>query len=180
MKSSFVSILVVAMTTLFAPLVTGSSASDWKEFTLESRGLSVLMPGTPKRKEIHDKTFIGEITTDEYYVEDARDSYSVELTDLPGFAVTFSGSDEIYEHAKGALLKSTLSKSISFSDVTLNGVKGKRLVYDTPTKPAHPEMQGEARFFLVGDRLYIADAVVEMDGGDKKLNRFFSSLEIKK
>jgi hypothetical protein len=77
------------------------------------------------------------------------------------------------------LLKRTLSKAISFTDITLNGVQGKKLIYDTPTKPEHPEMQGEARFFLTGDRLYIADAVVEMDGGDAKLKAFFSSLEIK-
>lgn len=98
------------------------------------------MPGTPISKEIHDKSFIGDITTDEYYVDDGGDSYSVEITDLPGFAVAFSGADVIYDHAKGALRKSTLSKSISFSDVTLSGVKGKQLIYDTPTKPDRPEM----------------------------------------
>ena len=111
-------------------------------------------------------------------MDDGRDSYSVEFSDLPGFAVTFSGSDVIYEHAKGALLKKTLSKSISFMEITLNGVKGKRLVYDTPSKSDHPEMQGEARLFLFGHRLYIADAVVEMDGREEKLRRFFSSLKI--
>ena len=66
-----------------------------------------------------------------------------------------------------------------FTEITLNGVKGKRLVYDTPTKPGHPEMHGEARFFMFGDRLYVADAVVEMAGGEAKLEHFFSSLEIK-
>ena len=63
-------------------------------------------------------------------------------------------------------------------EITLNGAKGKRLVYDTPSKSDHPEMQGEARLFLFGHRLYIADAVVEMDGSEEKLRRFFSSLEI--
>jgi hypothetical protein len=166
--------------TLVSSGAIATSSSAWEKFELESQGLSVLMPGTPKAKEIHDKSFIGDITTREYFVDIDRDSYSVESTDLPGFAVAFSGSEVIYEHAKGALLKTTLSKSFSFSDITLNGVKGKRLVYETPTKPGHPEMQGEARFFLFGDRLYIADAVVEMDGGNEKLNRFFSSLEITK
>ena len=31
----------------------------------------------------------------------------------------------------------------------------------TPTRPGHTEMQGEARFILIGDRLYAADTVVE-------------------
>ncbi len=92
----------------------------------------------------------------------------------------FAGSGGIYEHAKGALLKTTLSKPVSFTDITLNGVHGKKLVYDTPTKPGHLEMQGEARLFLSGHRLYVADAVVEMEGGKEKMPRYFSSLTIKK
>jgi hypothetical protein len=171
-------ILSVAATTMIASSVSGSANSTWRTFTLASQRLSVSMPGTPKSKEVHTKSFIGSITTNEYYVDDDPDSYSIEFTDLPGFAVSFSGPDVIYDHAKGALLKETLSKVISFTDVTLNGVKGKRLVYDTPTKPGHPEMQGEARFFLSGDRLYSADAVVLMADGSEKLERFFSSLEI--
>ncbi len=41
-------------------------------------------------------------------------------------------------------------------------------------------MQGEACFFLFGDRLYTADAVMEMDDGKEKMTRFFSSLAIEK
>jgi hypothetical protein len=166
------------MTALAGPAANGDSKRGWKKLQLESQGLSVSMPGTATPKDIHTKSFIGDITTHEYYVDDGRDSYSVEFSDLPGFAVTFSGSEVIYEHAKGALLKKTLSKSISFTEITLNGVKGKRLVYDTPSKADHPEMQGEARFFLFGHRLYIADAVVEKDESQEKLKRFFSSLKI--
>ncbi len=173
-------IAVIGITALVGFAAFVDSKPVWQEFQLESQGLSVLMPGTPKKKDIQNKSFIGDITTHEYYVDDGRDSYSVETTDLPGFAVVFSGSEVIYEHAKGALLKTTLSKPISFSDIMLNGVKGKKLVYDTPTKPDHPEMHGEARFYLFGDRLYSADAVVEMDGAEDKLTRFFSSLKIRK
>lgn len=178
-RNAVLVILSLGTTAMIAFAATSSSSAPWKIFTLESQSLSVSMPGTPKMKELHTESFIGNITTHEYYVDDTPDSYSVEFTDLPGFAVVFSGSDVIYDHAKGALLKQTLSKVISFTDVTLNGVKGKRLVYDTPTKPGHPEMQGEARFFLAGDRLYTADAVVKMGGGTEKLKQFFSTLMIK-
>jgi hypothetical protein len=179
-KSAVLLIVVVGVTALVGSTANGGSTPAWKKFELEAQGLSVLMPGTPKLKEIHNRSFIGDIATHEYYVENGRDAYSVEVTDLPGFAVAFSGSDGIYEHAKAALLKTTLSKPVAFTDITLNGVHGKKLVYDTPTKPGHPEMQGEARLFLSGDRLYVADAVVEMKGGKEKMTRFFSSLAIKK
>ncbi len=173
-------IAVIGITALVGFAAFVDSKPVWQEFQLESQGLSVLMPGTPKKKDIQNKSFIGDIATHEYYLENGRDAYSVEFTDLPGFAVAFSGSDGIYEHAKAALLKTTLSKPVAFTDITLNGVHGKKLVYDTPTKPGHPEMQGEARLFLSGDRLYVADAVVEMKGGKEKMTRFFSSLAIKK
>ncbi len=173
-------IVVVGVTTMIGSAVNGHSETTWKKLDLRSLGLSVLMPGNPKSKAIHNQSFIGDITTHEYYLDDGRDSYSVEYTDIPGFAVAFSSSNTIYEHAKGALLKTTFSKPVSFTDITLNSVHGKRLVYDTPSKPDHPEMQGEARFFLSGDRLYVADAVVEMKGGKEKMTRFFSSLAIKK
>jgi len=172
-------VFALVLAAVCASAASGSTSPDWKSFSLDDKGLSVSMPGTPTTRDNRIKSFVGILTTHEYFVDDALDSYIIEFTDLPGFAVSFSGKDDIYEHARGALLKKTLSKAISFTDITLNGVRGKKLIYDTPTKPGHPEMQGEARFFLAGDRLYIADAVVKMDGGDAKLKAFFSSLEIK-
>ena len=172
-------VLAIGIAALAGPAANGGSKQTWKTLELKAQGLSVSMPGTATPKNIHTESFIGEITTHEYYVDDGRDSFSVEFSDLPGFAVAFSGSDTIYEHTKGALLKKTLSKSMSFTEITLNGVKGKKLVYDTPTKPNHPEMQGEARLFLFGHRLYVANAIVEMDGREEKFKRFFSSLDIK-
>lgn len=179
-RRAILTALAVATVAVSGSAANGRSSPDWKSFSIADQGLSVSMPGTPKTKVIGTKSFIGLLTTHEYFVDDSRDSYSIEFTDLPGFAVAFSGSQVIYEHAKGALLKQTLSKVISFTDITLNGVQGKKLVYDTPSKPDHPEMQGEARLFLSADRLYIADAVVEMQGGNAKLNEFFSSLEIRR
>lgn len=172
-------VLVIAMAALAGRAARGDSHGKWQKLDLKAAGLSVLMPGTAKPKDIDTKSFIGDIVTHEYYVDDDRDSYSVEYSDLPGFAVSFSGSGTIYEHTKGALLKKTLSKPLSFADITLNNVKGKKLVYDTPSKPDHPEMQGQAHIFLFDDRLYIANAVVEMDGMEEKFKRFFSSLTIK-
>lgn len=172
-------VILVGMSAMFSCAAQSSENHAWKEFTLDDKSFSISMPGAPKSKEEHNNSFIGDVVTHEYYVDDGLDSYSVEFTDLPGFAVSFSGNETIYEHAKGALLKNTLSKSIAFTDITLNGVRGKKLVYDTPTKPGHPEMQGEARFFMVDNRLYTADAVVEMSKGSDKLSRFFSSFELK-
>ena len=172
-------VFLLGMTAMFFCAIQSEGKEAWKELVLDDKRLSVSMPGSPRSKEIHTISFLGDIVTREYYVVDGADAYSVEFTDLPGFGVDFVGTDDIYDHAKSALLKKTLSKILAFTDITLNGVHGKKLIYDTPTKPGHPEMQGEARFFLVDDRLYTADAVVEMSQGERKLSRFFSSLKIR-
>ena len=41
----------------------------------------------------------------------------VDYSELPHFAVDFAGADTIYEHVKGALLKQTLSKPLSYADL---------------------------------------------------------------
>jgi hypothetical protein len=177
---------IVALTVVLGVAVVGvqsaagTSVAPWTTFKSESEHLSVLMPGTPQAREKHNKSFVGDITTVEHYAKEGLDTYTVDYTSLPGFAISFSSADGIYDHAKSAVLKNTFSKPISYTDITLNGVQGKKLVYDTPTKPDHPEMQGEAQFFLFGEHLYTVDAVVEMKGAEKKLERFFSSLEISK
>lgn len=173
-------IVVLGVAAVGVQGAAGTSVAPWIKFTSESEHLSVLMPGTPQAREKHNKSFVGDITTVEQSAKEGLDTYTIDYTTLPGFAISFSGTDGIYDHAKNAVLKDTISKPLSYTDITLNGVKGKKLVYDTPTKPGHPEMQGEAQFFLVGEHLYTIDAVVEMKGADKKLARFFSSLEISK
>jgi hypothetical protein len=177
---------IVALTVVIGVAVAGvqsaagSSVASWTTFKSETEHLSVLMPGTPQAREKHNKSFVGDITTVEHSAKEGLDTYTVDYTSLPGFAISFSSADGIYDHAKGAVLKNTFSKAISYTDITLNGVQGKKLIYDTPTKPDHPEMQGEARFFLFGTHLYTVDAVVEMKDADAKLEKFFSSLEISK
>ena len=93
-------------------------------------------------------------------------------------AVTFAGSDTIYSHAKGALLKKTLGKEKSFEKTTLNGIKGVRLVYETPPMESHPRMHGEAYMFLIDKRLYVVDATVSAEHSMGKARKFFASLRI--
>ena len=148
-KSALIKATVFAGS-IFAVVATYAvSPPVWTKFESENDKFSVLMPGTPKKTTLHNKSFVGDIETVVHTARDGKDTYVVDRTSLPGFAVSFSGKDGIYDHAKSAVLKKTYSKAISFTDVTLDGVQGKKLAYDTPTKPGHPEMQGETRFFLV-------------------------------
>lgn len=152
----------------------------WTTFAAKEGRFSIDVPSQPVKSETKQKSFIGTVTNHIFTAESGRDRFTVDYSDIPHFALHFAGPETIYEHAKGALLKQTFSKPVSYTDVTVSGEKGKRLVYDTPPVQGHPEMRGDAILVLVGARLYVIDAVVPESEADAKAKRFLSSLEISK
>ena len=85
----------------------------------------------------------------------------------------------IYEQAKSALLEQGRTQTISFTDITIRGHAGKRLVYEIapdPEGPAETRRCGEAHLFLVDDRLYVIDAAVPAGSGNAAAKRFLSSI----
>jgi hypothetical protein len=169
---------LAAVTGLPAPEARGQQ--EWVTFSSEDGRFSVLVPVHPVKTETHQKSFIGEVTNHIFTAESEPDAFTVDYSDIPHFALEFAGSDTVYEHAKGALLKKTFGKPTSYEDHAIAGHKGKRLVYDTPSVPGHVEMRGDAVLVLVGNRLYVIDAVVPEAQADVKSERFLSSIEIEK
>jgi hypothetical protein len=102
----------------------------------------------------------------------------VDYSDLPGFAVAFTGNDTIYSHATGALLKKTLGKLQSNKDITCQGHSGKHLVYDIPQASGQPEFDGQAYLFLVDKRLYVINAIAPANTGIPEVKHFLNSLHI--
>jgi hypothetical protein len=167
-----------AITGLLGSVARGEQ--DWATFTSKAGRFSVEMPGQPTKSETHQKSFIGTVTNHIFTAESGEDLFTVDYSDIPHVALHFAGPETIYEHAKGALLKQTFGKPTSYDDVTVSGAKGKRLVYDTPPVQGHPEMRGDAILVLVGNRLYVIDAVVPEAEADAKSQRFLSSVKITK
>lgn len=161
---------------LAAPAV---AEDPWKAFESKEGGFSVEVPGEPTLSTTKKKSFVGTITNHIFTVLDEKtfQKYTVDYSEVPGFAVAFTGADVIIDHAKGALLKETLSKPTSFEEVTVAGEKGKRLVYDTPPVKNNPELRGEAIFVLRGDRLYVLDVQVPLDDSGARASRFLGSLD---
>ncbi|MGH0032568.1 MAG: hypothetical protein ACQGVC_22480 [Myxococcota bacterium] len=159
----------------------GAQAEDaWSKFASEEGRFSVEVPSPPVKSQLEQKSFIGTVTSYILTSESGKDRYTVDYSDIPHFALHFAGPDTIYEHAKGALLKKTFGKAVSYDDATVGGHAGKQLVYDTPPKEGHPEMRGDAVLVLVGTRLYVVDAVVREGESNDESKRFLSSLEITK
>ena len=159
---------------------SGARADNWDYFKSPAGRFSVRVPETPKATVSEKHSFIGTITNHIFTVlrEDHYEKFTVDYSDIPSFAVEFTGADTIIDHAKGALLSTTHAKPISYIDLKVDGHKGKKLVYDVPPRDGHPELRGEAIFVVVGDRLYVVDAQLpadqHKDGGAK---RFFESLD---
>ena len=168
----------VAIMALLGSEAWGEQA--WATVTSKEGRFSIEMPGQPAKTETHQKSFVGTVTNHIFTAESGKDTFTLDYSDIPHFALEFAGSDTIYEHAKGALLKQTFGKATSYADVTVSGTKGKRLIYDTPPVPGHPEMRGDAILVLVGTRLYVIDGVVPEAEADAKSQRFLSSLAITK
>jgi len=159
---------------------SSAGADDWDYFKSAAGRFSVQVPETPKASVSEKHSFIGTITNHIFTVlrEDHYEKFTVDYSDIPSFAVEFTGADTIIDHAKGALLSTTLAKPISYTDLEVDGHKGKKLVYDVPPRDGHPELRGEAVFVVVGDRLYVVDAQLPAnDHKDGNAKRFFKSLD---
>lgn len=168
----------IAITSLLSS--EARAEQDWVTFTSKEGNFSIEMPGQPVKTETHQKSFVGTVTNHLFTAESGKDTFTVDYSDIPHVALHFAGPDTIYKHAKGALLKKTFSKEVSYTDITISSVKGKKLVYDTPPVQGHPEMRGDAILVLIGARLYVIDGVVPETEADAKSQRFLSSVKITK
>ncbi len=158
---------------------SGAGANEWDYFKSAAGRFSVRVPEAPKASVSEKHSFIGTITNHIFTVlrEDHYEKFTVDYSDIPSFAVEFTGADTIIDHAKGALLSTTHAKPSSYTDLKVDGHTGKKLVYDIPPRDGHPELRGEAVFVVVSDRLYVVDAQLPADQHDSgRAKRFFESL----
>ncbi len=179
MKRTLRVLSAVLYVSLFA---AGSSHAeeDWITFNSPEGKFSVEVPSQPKKSKTKVTSFIGTVTNHIYVIWSGNEKFTVDYSDLPGFAVAFAGANTIIDHAKGAMAKETLAKVQSFTDVTVGKYKGKKFVFDMPPMKGKPAMHAVAYFFLVGDRLYVIDAEVPKGDGEERADRFLESIDFHK
>jgi hypothetical protein len=153
-----------------------SAQQPWVSFASKEARFSVEMPTQPKESTMTTSSFIGNVTNEIFTSWEGDEKFTVDHSQIPRFALDFAGADTIYAHASAALLKQTWSKQLSLSDASVNGRQGKQLVYDTPAVPGKPEVHGIANLFLVGDRLYVIDAIVPAGDAEADAKRFLASV----
>lgn len=173
-------VLVLGLTGLVLVAST-AGADEWDYFKSAAGRFAVQVPREPVATVTKKESFIGTITNHIFTVlrKDHYEKFTVDYSDIPSFAVEFTGDGIIIDHAKGALLSTTLAKPISYTDIEIDGHKGKKLVYDIPPRDGHPELRGEAIFVVVGNRLYVVDAQLPAKlHREGRAKHFFKSIDL--
>ncbi len=136
-------------------LAAGAGESDWRTFTSEAGGFTILMPGIPTFSETTDHTVVGAVVQNLYSLKTPRASFSAEYSNLPGIATFFDSVDAIYDDVKEGLLKRTGARLLSYYGIEQDGIMGKEMVYEIPAEEARPGHREKARFLLNDERLHV-------------------------
>ncbi len=171
---------IVWLLLLAAPVSSVSSAeTEWRAFTSAAGGFSVLFPGDPVFSTSTDHTVVGAVVENLYTLEVSGTTFSAEYSDLPGAALFFESDKSLYNDAREGLLKETGAVETAYSDIEINGVRGKELTYDIPSVRDLPALKGRARFFLPEKRLYVLAVTIPASGGEEAAAvRFLDSFRV--
>lgn len=169
-------ICLIVLADVYATEKADLNSFSWQEFDSKEGHFSIRFPSAPVVRVTHQDSVIGSVTNHIFESKTNQARFTVDYSDLPDFAVTFTGSDTIYNHASGALLKKTLGKLVSSKDFQYQGHSGRYLIYDIPPIPEKPTMYGEAYLFLLDKRLYVINATAAAGTSKTKIHHFLNSL----
>lgn len=172
----YILVFVMVISGVEAAGQNDTKSNKWQEFKSKEGGFSIQFPSNPVAKTTHQSSVIGKVTNHIFTSTLNHEQFSVDYSDLPGFAVAFAGDDRIYRHASGALLKRILGKSLSNEAFKYQGHSGRHLIYDIPPVPEKPTLYGEAYLFLVDKRLYVINAIAPANTSKAKIHHFLNSL----
>lgn len=174
-KSSLV-ILAVSTLIVTVPVHGVLSQASWVSFTPPAGEFQVEMPTPPQTSQVQDNSPIGTVTTQIFTAKEGEASFSVSYSNLPALAVQFMGAEGLINQAKSSMLKDQNAREIAFEAAAINGLPGKRLLYEA-TKDGL-KRTGEAFFTLNGTRLYVVDTLVP-PGSEALAQKFFQSFRVK-
>lgn len=159
--------------------VPALAAQEWTPFQSGDGRFQVLVPQAPGHRTLVTETPIGSITNHVFLARSAMGSFTISYSDLPAVGIAFKGGAEgIYDEAAAALLEGLQGTSTSQKRVKHAGRNARDLTYTAPGTPESGPLQGRARMYLVGKRLYVVDAVIRSTGDASELPRFLDSFQL--
>ncbi len=166
----------IAAATVVLPIPAGMAQTKWVSYTPPAGWFEVEMPLTPTASQVQEASPVGPITTYIFSVQEGGASFSVSCSDLPLLAVQFLGADGLMGQAKASMLRQQNARELSFEPATMNGLAGKRLIYETITDGK--KRIGQAFFTVSGSRLYVLDTLVP-EGSEALVQKFFQSFRLR-
>ena len=172
--------LLPALASLFLAgwLAVAKPSTEWKAFSPEGGGFSVMMPGAPKEEALTQETEVGPITAYVARVEIKRVMFMSIYTDLPNVSLQL-GTEEFFRQYREGVVANIEGESkqkiekVDQESISLNGYPGVALTM---------EAQGyssRVRTYLVGKRQYtvtVSGPTDEVTASDA--TRFLDSLQL--
>jgi hypothetical protein len=166
----------VACLAVLTALAVPASAQEWKKFSGDSGRFSVDLPGEPKQQKQEVPTDAGKITLTMYIVEAGNGGYFVALSDFPAALVQAADPEALLTNARDGAVRNVRGKLTGDKAITLGEYKGREIQFEAGN--ATMKIVGQARLYLVGNRLYQLLVVGQQAEALEQSARFFNSFRL--
>jgi hypothetical protein len=151
----------------------------WEQFSSETGGFSVWMPGEPMEQTQQQATAVGDIELTMFQVVEADGVYAVGFNDFPEEWINMVDNDSdtlLSSSAQGAF--GAIGGEIeTMEDITLSGYPGKEAM--AMASYGGVDLTVKGRFYLVENRLYQVFAAVSSETASlEDIDLFLSSFEL--
>ena len=147
---------------------------EWRRFEPEIGGFSILFPGTPEKQTETVPTAGGTIETTFFLVEQEDMGYSVNLADYSEMSLSESDVEVVLDGAREGAVRNVGGELLEEAEITLDGHPGRALKI-----AVDDEFVVDARFYLVGNRLYVLQAIsIGQTSKPSRVEKFLDSFQL--
>jgi len=165
----------LCLSLLFLLVASGCSGEgEWQRFEPDMGGFSILFPGTPEKQTETVPTAGGTIETVFFLVEHEDMGYSVNLADYSEASLSESDVALMLDGARNGAVGNVGGELLEETKITLDGYPGRALKIAVAD-----EFVVDARFYLVGNRLYVLQAISMGDASiSPNVEKFLDSFQL--
>jgi len=150
-------------------LLSGSSGGQWKEYSPNGGGFSVLLPGSPDQKDSSDPKLISASRIREAAASGSKASYTVQYYDLPDKPI----NNYLYFSWLKNYLLSSGGKLAFEQDIAQGSYPGKEVTVDLPDDQVLVR-----RMYVADSRVYWLTARYPKTASTAEVQKFMESFKI--
>ena len=160
-------------------LCSGCGKPEWKEFSSDGGGYTVLFPGTPEHKTRNVPTPAGNIALNAAAVELRDVAYTVMYSDMPAMVLTIPAKQLLEGAKQGMTTKGVTWKQAQ--DITVEGHPGLEMLGTSTASELAGKQNLRVRVILVKTKMYqiMIGGRSEGDVTDADADKFFASFKLK-